>query len=353
MNETAAPITVGLASYGMSGLVFHAPLVSSHPGFKLQTVLERSANKSQERYPEVKVVKTFEELLQDNSLELLVINTPNALHLSMAQQALEAGKHVILEKPFTVTSQDAQMLINIAKANNRVLSVFQNRRWDGDFLTVQQVVKQNLLGKLVDYEAHYDRYRNYIEANTWKEEAGPGSGILYNLGSHMIDQALALFGKPATVSAELGIQRPGGQVNDYYHITLFYPTLNLRVTLKSSYLVREPGPRYILHGTEGTFLKYGLDPQEDALKAGKLPTEPNWGLEDKSTWGLLNTQLNGIHFQGTLETLPGNYLHYYNSTYAAIREGKELAVKPEEAMLGIQIIEAAIQSNAEKRTIEL
>ena len=351
MNEITAPITVGLASYGMSGLVFHAPLVSSNPGFKLQTVLERSANKSQQRYPAVKVVKTFEELLQDDSLELLVINTPNALHLPMAQQALEAGKHVILEKPFTVTSQDAQTLINIAQANNRVLSVFQNRRWDGDFLTVQQVINQNLLGKLVDYEAHFDRYRNYIEANTWKEEAGPGSGILYNLGSHMIDQALVLFGKPTAVTAELGIQRPAGQVNDYYHITLHYPSL--RATLKSSYLVREPGPRYILHGTEGSFLKYGIDPQEEALKAGKLPTEPNWGTEEKSEWGTINTQLNGLHLQGTIETLPGTYQEYYKSIYAAIREGKDLAVKPEEAMLGIKIIEAAQQSNEEKRTVTL
>jgi scyllo-inositol 2-dehydrogenase (NADP+) len=351
VNEASAPITVGLASYGMSGLVFHAPLVSSNPGFKLQTVLERSANKSQQRYPAVKVVRTFEALLQDDSLELLVINTPNALHLQMAQQALEAGKHVVLEKPFTITSQDAQTLINIARANNRVLSVFQNRRWDGDFLTVQQVVNQNLLGKLVDYEAHFDRYRNYIEANTWKEEAGPGSGILYNLGSHMIDQALALFGKPTAVTAELGIQRPGGQVDDYYHITLHYPAL--RVTLKSSYLVREAGPRYILHGTEGSFLKYGIDPQEEALKAGRLPSEPNWGTEPKNEWGTINTQLNGLHVQGTIETLAGSYQQYYNSIYAAIREGKDLAVKPEESMLGIYIIEAAFRSNQEKRTVNL
>jgi len=350
-TTSASPIQVGLASYGMSGTVFHAPLLSCHSGFKLKKIVERHHNRSAERYPEAEIVKSFAALLDDDALELIIVNTPNALHLSMAQSALEAGKHVVLEKPFTITSQEAETLIATAKANNRVLSVFQNRRWDGDFLTVQKVVSENLLGQVVEYEAHFDRFRNYIEANTWKEEVGPGSGILYNLGSHMIDQALVLFGSPAAITGETGIQRPGGQVDDYYHLTLHYP--QLRVTLKSSYLVREAGPRYILHGTEGSFLKYGIDPQEAALKAGLLPTMPNWGTEEKENYGLLNTQLNGLHVQGTVETLPGNYSFYYQNIYEAIREEKPLAVKPEESMLGIRIIEAAMQSQVEKRTITL
>lgn len=350
-DKTSSPIQVGLASYGMSGSIFHAPLISSNPGFQLTKIVERSGNTALTRYPQVTIAKKYEELLLDDAIELIVVNTPNAHHLSMAQQALEAGKHVVIEKPFTITSQDAQTLINTAKANNRILSVFQNRRWDGDFLTVQQVVKQGLLGKLVDYEAHYDRYRNYIEPNTWKEEAHQGSGILYNLGSHMIDQALVLFGKPTSVTAEIGINRPGGQVDDFYLIIMQYPTL--RVTLKSSYLVREEGPRYTLHGTEGSFLKFGIDPQEADLKAGKSPASPDWGKEDKSTWGVLNTQVNGLHFTGHIETLPGNYNQYYESIYAAIREGKPLQVQPEEAMLGIEMIEAVLKSNAEKRTVEL
>ena len=347
----ASPIQVGLASYGMSGTVFHAPLLSCHPGFKLKKIVERHHNHSARRYPEAEVVRSFDALLQDEALELIVVNTPNALHLPMAKQALEAGKHVILEKPFTITSQDAATLIATAKAHNRVLSVFQNRRWDGDFLTVQQIVSEKMLGQIVDYEAHFDRFRNYIEPDTWKEEAGPGSGILYNLGSHMIDQALVLFGKPTAVTGEVGIQRPGGKVDDYYHLTLHYP--QMRVTLKSSYLVREAGPRYILHGTEGTFLKSGIDPQEAALKAGMLPTTPDWGTEPKEKYGLLNTQLHSLHVQGAVETLPGNYTFYYQNIYEAIREGKPLAVKPEESMLGIQIIEAAMQSRSERRTITL
>ena len=345
------PIRVGLASYGMSGLVFHAPLLAAHPGFQITKVLERSSEKSKLRYPEVEVVKDFDHLLQDDTIELIVVNTPNALHLEMGRKALEAGKHVVLEKPFTVTAQEAQELITLAKTQNRVLTVFQNRRWDGDFRTIQQVVQQQLLGKLVYYEAHYDRFRNYVEANTWKEETGPGSGILYNLGSHMIDQTLVLFGQPQAITANVGTQRPSGKIDDYYDIILHYP--DLTAVLKSSYLVREAGPRYILHGTEGSFLKHGIDPQEEALKVGQVPGGPGWGHEQKADWGILNTQLNGLHFNGTLETLPGSYPSFYQNVYEAIREGRDLQVKPEEAALGIYLIELARQSSQEKRTITL
>lgn len=343
------PINVGLASYGMSGRVFHAPLLAANPQFKLSKVLERSSENSKTLYPEVEVVKDYNALLQDDSIELIVINTPNALHFEMGRQALRAGKHVVLEKPFTVTAQEAYDLITLAKEQNLTLTVFQNRRWDGDFRTLQQVVNQQLLGKLVYYEAHYDRFRNYVEANTWKEETGPGSGLLYNLGSHMIDQILVLFGKPQAITAHIGTQRPGGKIDDYYDITLHYPRVT--AAIKSSYLVRETGPRYILHGTEGSFLKHGIDPQEEALKAGQLPGGPTWGQESKTDWGLLNTQINGLHFTGAIETLPGTYPAFYDNVYEAIREGKELQVKPEEAALGIRLIELARQSSAEKRTV--
>ncbi|MGV3639124.1 MAG: oxidoreductase [Adhaeribacter sp.] len=350
-NSNIQPISVGLASFGMSGLVFHAPLISTNPGFRLSKIVERSTEKSRERFPQATIVRSFEELIADPELELIVVNTPNALHLDMARRALEAGKHVIVEKPMTVTAAEAQTLIDLARSRNLMLSVFQNRRWDGDFQTLQRVVQNGLLGQIVEFEGHYDRFRNYIEANTWKEESGPGAGILYNLGSHMIDQALALFGKPEAVSGEVGIQRPGGQVDDFYHLTLHYPSL--RVVLKSSYLVREAGPRYILHGTQGSFIKYGLDPQEEALKAAHLPTGPTWGAEQPDTWGTLNTEVGGLHFSGRIETIAGNYPYFYQNIYQVIREGKDLAVKPEESMLGLAIIEAAIQSNQEKRTIPL
>jgi predicted dehydrogenase len=322
-----------------------------NPRFRLKKILERQSQRSKQHYTEVEVVKDYEALLHDDALELLVINTPNALHFEMAHKALLAGKHIVIEKPFTVTTREAEILIELAQKQDRVLTVFQNRRWDGDFLTVQKVVSEKLLGQLVEYEAHYDRFLNYIAANTWKEEAGPGSGLLYNLGSHMIDQTLVLFGKPQAITAATGIRRPGGQVDDYYDITLHYE--ELKAVLKSSLLVRELGPRYILHGTEGSFIKYGIDPQEEALKAGHKPTGPDWGKDHQSEWGKLNTPLNGLHVTGTIETLRGSYSKFYDNLYGVIRKGKELAVKPEEAALVIELIELALQSNEEGRTIKL
>jgi predicted dehydrogenase len=344
-------INVALSAYGMSGEVFHAPLLTSHPGFQLTKVVERRTNKASTVYPFVEVVRDYEALLQDPSIDLIVVNTPNSLHYEQARKALEAGKHVVVEKPFTVTSQEAKALIAFAQHQNKVLTVFQNRRWDGDFMTVKQVVESNFLGQLVEFEAHYDRYRNYVEANTWKEETGPGSGILYNLGSHMIDQALVLFGMPESVTADVRVQRPGGKIDDSYDIRMNYA--QMWVILKSSYLVREPGPRYILHGTQGTFTKYGLDPQEDALKAGNKPTEKNWGADLKPFWGNINTQLQNLHLTGQIETLPGNYLQYYHNVYEAVSAGKPLAVPAEESMQGIRIIEAAMESSRTRQTVVL
>jgi predicted dehydrogenase len=335
----------------MSGKVFHGPLLKADGRFNIKKVFERSTEKSKADHPEVEVVRSYKQLLEDPEIELIVVNTPNALHYSMARQALEAGKHVVVEKPFTVTAGEAGQLIELATRNSRVLTVFQNRRWDGDFLTLREVVGQQLLGKLVEYEAHYDRYRNFVEANTWKEETGPGSGILYNLGSHMIDQALVLFGVPLGVTAHLSTQRPGASIDDSYHLVLHYE--GLRVILKSSYLVREQGPRYLLHGVNGSFLKWGIDPQEDALKAGQLPKEAGWGTEPDEWWGKLNTQVGELHVTGKVETKPGAYPQFYRNVYAAIREGGSLAVPPEEALQVIRVIEAAIQSNQSGQTVRI
>lgn len=342
-------INTALLSYGMSGLVFHGPLLTAHPGFEIKAVFHRNpAKKITHSFP---VVDSAEKIWKDPSIELVIVNTPNDSHFAFASQALAAGKHVIVEKPFTVTSEEAAKLIALAKKNNCILTVFQNRRWDGDFLTIQKVLREKMLGRIVEFEAHYDRYRNYIEANTWKEEAAPGGGILYNLGTHMLDQVLVLFGKPEYVDARVGIQRTEGKVDDFYDIRLQYSGIN--VIVKSSYLVRESMPRYIIHGTEGSFVKYGIDPQEQDLKDKKLPGGPGWGIEPRQFWGKLNSNLNGIHFDGLMETTPGNYLAFYQSIYDAIRNGKALAVKPEESMLGIQLIEACTESNKLKKAIKI
>lgn len=344
-------IRVALASYGMSGEVFHAPLLAVHPDFQLYKVLERNRNKSKERYPDVTVVKKYEDILEDEKVDVVLVNTPNPLHYDMAERALNAGKHVVMEKPFTNTSEEAKKLIALAKDKGKLLTVFQNRRLDSDFLTVQKVIDSKLLGYLVEYEAHYDRYRNFIQANTWKEESGPGSGILFNLGSHMIDQALTLFGLPKSLSAKLAIQREGGKAHDAYHLILSYATF--QVVLKSSYLVRDEGPRYKILGNLGTFTKYGLDTQEDCLKAGQLPLGDDWGVEPPEIWGMLDTEIEGLHFRGEVESEQGNYNLFYDNLSAAINKGESLLVKAEEAMHVIRLIELAEQSNREQREVEI
>ena len=348
---TSKPISTALLSYGMSGLVFHGPLIKVHSGFELTTIVQRKSSVPPALFPKTKIVQHVDDVIKDPSIELIVVNTPNETHYEFSRKALEAGKHIIVEKPFTITTAEADQLIQLAKAKGKTLTVFQSRRWDGDFLTVKKVVENKLVGKLVEFEAHYDRFRNYIEPNTWKEEKALGTGILYNLGSHMLDQALVLFGMPQEVDARVGIQRPGGQVDDFYDIRLQYD--GFHVIIKSSYLVREQGPRYMLHGTEGSFTKYGTDLQEQALKDGGVPGSPGWAVEGKAMWGKLNTTLGGVHVEGNVETIPGNYPGFYQNVYDAIREGKPLAVKPEEARDVIKLIEACYESNELRKAIKL
>lgn len=352
MNAKDLSVNVGLAAYGMSGAVFHAPLITSHPGLNLKKVLERSGSqRSKERYPNLNVVKNFSDILNDEEIELVIINTPEYTHFELSKEALSAGKHVVVEKAFTTTSSEAEKLIDLAKDKGRVLSVFQNSRFHGDFLTIQEIINNNLLGKLVEMEIHYDRFRNFIRQSTWKEDPKTGAGNLYNLGSHIIDQVLVLFGMPDSLYGDIRIQRPGGQVDDNFEVIMNYN--NLKVTLKSSYLVKEPGPRYILHGTEGSFVKYGTDPQEAFLQAGKSPLLPDYGVEPEEHWGKLNSQVGRLHFQGKIETIRGSYLNYYDNIYNAIRKNEDLLVKPEQAKQTITIIEAAIKSNEEGRVVSL
>jgi predicted dehydrogenase len=345
------PIKTALLSYGMSGEIFHAPLLSVDPGFALTTVVQRKSDKAKHRYPDIKIVRDITDVIDDTTVELVVINVPNEFHFDYATRALNAGKHVIVEKPFTVIAKEADDLIALAKKKNRVLTVFQNRRWDGDFMTVKKVIENKWVGKIAEFELHYDRYRNYIEANTWKEEQGPGSGILYNLGSHMLDQVLVLFGMPSEVDARVGIQRPNGKVEDFYDIRLQYK--DFYAVVKSSYLVREPTPRYILHGTEGSYIKYGIDPQEQSLKDGKVPGTAGWGTDPKELWGKLNTTIGDLHIEGLIETLPGSYTMFYKNVYEAIRNGKELSVKAEESRDVIKLIEACYESNSARKAVKI
>lgn len=344
-------INTAILSYGMSGLVFHGPLLKVNHRFNVLQVWERTKEISKKHFPIVQIVKTFDEILNNPQIELVIVNTPDKFHFEMAKKTIEAGKHLAVEKPITQKSTEAAELVTLAKEKGVILTVFQNRRWDGDFRTVQQILKEKKLGRLVEFESHYDRYRTEITPNTWKEEADEYGGVLYNLGSHMIDQAFVLFGKPNAVTAHLKIVRTGGVVTDYYDIRLEYNGFS--AILKCSYLVKNPGPRYSVYGEYGTFHKHGIDPQEELLKAGNLPVWADWGKEPIDEWGTIVYEKDGETTEELVETLPGNYNIFYNNLFEAIRKGKELLVKPEETVEVLKIMEACVESNRSKKTIIL
>ena len=344
-------IKTAISSFGMSGLVFHGPSLKVNPGFEVVNILERSKEISKQIFPEAAIVRSYSDILDNSDVELVIVNTPDKFHYEMAKQAILHGKHIVVEKPVTLKSSEAQELVELAREKGVVFTVYQNRRWDGDFLTVQKVLKENKLGRLVEFESHYDRYRTVITPDTWKEEGDEYSGVLYNLGSNMVDQAFVLFGKPLNVTAHLKIVRTGGVVTDYYDIRLDYEKFS--VLLKCSYLVKKTGPRYILHGELGSFFKFGIDPQEELLKVGNLPVGENWGTEPREMWGTISYRKDGNEFEETIETIPGNYNIFYNNVFDVIRIGAELAVKPEEALEVLKILEACLLSNREKRTIYL
>jgi predicted dehydrogenase len=345
----ADEIGVGLIGYGMAARVFHAPVIEAVPRLRLRKVVERRGDDSRRRYPQVEVVGDAGDLLRDEEIQLVVVATPNASHFDLARQSLLAGKHVVVEKPFTNTSAEARQLIDLAQERKLLLSVHQNRRWDGDFLTVRRLLDAGLLGRLVEYESRYDRFRNHPRPGAWREREGAGSGLVFDLGSHLIDQALVLFGRPQAITADIRTQRDFAKADDNFELILHYDAL--KATLKAGMLVRAESPRFTLHGSEGSFVKYGLDPQEEALKRGLTPDAQGWGEEPSERWGTLDTQTGGLHLKGRVETLAGRYQDYYQNVADAIEGRAELAVKASEAWETIRIIELAFQSSAERRTI--
>ncbi len=335
------PINTALCSYGMSGLVFHGPLLEAHPGYKVSKILERNKHESKDKHPGSQLVRSFDAIIDDPAVELVVVNTPDHLHVDMAKRAMEAGKHVVVEKPFTLLTSEADQLIEIADKHGVVLSVYHNRRWDGVYRTVQEVLASGKLGRLVDFEVHFDRFRNYIKAS-WKDQAN-GTGTLYNLGSHLVDQALNLFGMPDRLFCDTRMLRDGALTDDSYDLWLHYP--DFKCMLRSSYLVREPGPSFMLHGTEGSFLAWGSDPQERDLKDGKIPGSEGWGLDPSFSHAKINTDFEGEHIESEYPLLAGNYMEYYDNIYDAIRKDVPLIVTAGQARDVIRVIEAAYESS--------
>ncbi len=343
------PVKTAICSFGMSGRVFHAPFLHVNPGFQLYSVWEREKNLAVALYPSIRTCRTLESLLEDPAVELVIVNTPNYTHLDYARKALQAGKHVIVEKPFALTEAEGLELIALAEKMGKKLSSFQSRRFDSDFRTVRRIVDSGVLGKIVEVEIHYDRFTPALSPKVHKETPGPGRGLLYDLGSHLIDQALQLFGDPEFVFGDLSIIRDNSKVEDYMEVLLYYP--GLRVRLKSSYLVREPLPAYSVFGHNGTFIKSRADVQEKHLLAGELPVGEDWGVEPESEEGLLVTEIDGKVIRERVPTEKGSYMDYYTGIYEAIRNDAPLPVTAEQGTRVIRVIDKAYESLRERRVV--
>ncbi|WP_130735176.1 Gfo/Idh/MocA family oxidoreductase [Flavobacterium sp. J27] len=337
-------IKTGLLAYGASGKLFHAPFIEAHHNYELVGAWERSNQNIEHDYPKTVSFNTFEAILNSDA-ELIVVNTPIDTHYEFTKKVLEAGKHALVEKAFTTTSQEAEELHKLAQKNNVKLCVYQNRRYDSDFTTVKKVLDEQHLGDIVEAEIRFERYNPQLSAKAWKENGNPGTGLLMDLGSHIIDQALVLFGLPKKLFADVRKTRDNSKIDDYFDILLFYP--EKRVRLKASLLVKELAPSYVLHGKKGSFLKHRGDIQEDQLKLGKKPNRADWGTEPNELDGLLVTH----NLKGIYPTLAGNYLHFYDDLYEAISKDKKVPATALEAFNTTRIIELAKESSQNQKVV--
>jgi predicted dehydrogenase len=349
MSDT--PIKTGICSYGMSGKLFHAPFIQAHPGFELTAIVERHKTDSRTLYPNSILYKSVDELIADSAIELIVVNTPVQTHFEFAKAAILAGKSVVVEKAFTVTVAEAKKLRDLAKEKNVFLSVYQNRRYDADYLAVKRVVSENLLGELKEVEIKYDRYRPGLSGKLHKEADLPGAGVLHDLGPHLIDQALQLFGKPTALFADIRVLRKQSPSNDYFELLLYYPTL--RVRLKSSILALESGYAYSLHGAKGSFLQERSDVQEKELLKGTVPSMESWCKVAAPPTGVLHVEKDGQFLRELTNDEPGNYMNYYKAIWEALRNKGANPVPASEAVQTMKIIEAAMESNAQGRVVDL
>lgn len=346
---------VGLIGFSIAGQVFHAPFIAGNPALELYKVTARKADQQAllaKKYPQAMAVQTVEDIINDPLVDIVAIATSNDVHFSLTKQALEAGKHVVVEKPFTNTTAEADALIALAEAKGVVLTVHHNARLHSDFKTVKKLLAGGRLGPVVNYQARFDRFRNFLREGAWREIDLPGSGIHFDLGAHLIDQALQLFGAPRSVFADLRKLREGAQAVDDFEIILNYP--KLKVSLFGQMLAKEPTPRFAIYGWNGSFVKVGTDPQEELLRAGVLPhTLANWGEEDPKIQGSLSLLEDGVDLQEKILSERGSGEDFYQNMVEVLNGEGQLLVEPKQARDVIRILEAAEESYREQRVIAL
>ena len=350
MDDGRAPLKVGLIGYGYAGKTFHAPLIAAVPALQLAAVASSDAAKVHADWPQVSVHDTPAALIAREDIDLVVIATPNDTHFPLARAALAAGRHVVVDKPFTVTLDEARALCTQARERGRLLSVFHNRRWDGDFLTLRRLVADGALGRVVEMESRFERWRPEVRQR-WREGAGPGAGIWLDLGPHLADQALQLFGLPLGITLARECTRDGAVADDWFHATLRYD--RLQVHLQASMLAADAAPRFVVRGTGGSFVKHGLDAQEDALKAGARPTWPpaaDWGRDAGPASLVTRTGDEPAH-EASVSLEAGTHMAYFAAVAAAIRGEGANPVPPEQALDVMTLIELGIASAAQRREI--
>jgi scyllo-inositol 2-dehydrogenase (NADP+) len=357
-------VGVGVIGYGLGGRVFHTPFVSAVPGLRLVSIMQRSGDAAAKAYPAVKIERSLDATLADKSVEVVVVSTPNETHFVLASKALEAGKHVVIDKPFAGTSEQALELGRLAKSKGLLAIPFHNRRWDGDFLTVKKLLQQGAVGRLVTFESHFDRFRPVQRENTWKEAENPANGMLFDLGPHLVDQALALFGAPDAITASVRADRDETAIEDAFDITLHYQGANgkgLLAHCRTSLLACDNAPRFLLHGTKGSFKKHGLDPQESALEGGaKVPvlgSPEAWLREKESEWGKLTVAPvpsdPAMLVERHVKTEPGDYRGFYANVRDAVLGTSPPALTAEDGYRVVKLLEMARESSAKGCTLKV
>jgi scyllo-inositol 2-dehydrogenase (NADP+) len=343
-------IEVGLIGYGLAGRAFHAPVIRAVPGLRLAAILQRRGNEAAGKYPDIRIVRTVAELLAIQEIRLVVIATPNDTHFAIAKACLAAGRDVLVDKPFAATLAEARTLVELSKKAGRLITVYQNRRYDGDFQAMRELVAGGTLGRIVRFETNYDRYRPQLKPGAWRETTRAGSGILFDIAPHLIDHALALLGVPEAVTADVRKEREGAVADDGFDILLHYKH-GTRAALRSGILAAAPRPRFVVHGTHGGYVKQAFDPLENNLRHGKIPAEGPWGAEPEENWGVLTVPSDEGFTKRRIPSAACDYRNYYANLRDALLGKTALAVTPEWSLDVMRILEMARESSEKRCTI--